>query len=456
MRLGHKQSSERWRNMKRPRLPALILALAVGILLLLRPIALAEEAKEPAPEASTNATGEGAVTVSRGGDVFELGNDAVWFGERLSLSKATVKNDLLAAGRNISVDSAKVGGSIRVAGQDILVSDTTLKQNATVAGETIQFLNTQAECVAAAGRFVSFEGSCKRFIAYANDVVINGKVEGDVEIGASHVEVGPSARITGTMHVTSGSDPVIDKKAQIGDVQVTYEKTEEPQVEESQPTEEETKEEKAEEPQVKEEEPKEEAPAEEAPQQEAPAEEAPQQEAPAQEAPQQETPQEEAPNPLAGVFAVFGAVFTVLGIVSTIVIALLSEWLFKRHTADAAEMVRTRTGITIGTGVVGMLVSPFALILLCILVLTLPVAGILALTLGAIAVAANGFAGASVFRLAFPKLNRFVCALVGGAIMGVMGAIPFIGTIAGIAAYVYLLGYILQVNYLRLRAEKQD
>ena len=146
--------------------------------------------------------------------------------------------------------------------------------------------------------------------------------------------------------------------------------------------------------------------------------------------------------------AVFLAIMSILG---TLVVAVLAEWLFRRQTAGAAEMIRTRTGATIGSGIIGALVAPLAVILLIVFGITLPVAGGVAFTLFAMTSVATGFVGASLFKLAFKKLGRFQCALAGGAIMGVASAIPFLGSIVGALSFMYLLGYVLQSIYLGMR-----
>ena len=119
-------------------------------------------------------------------------------------------------------------------------------------------------------------------------------------------------------------------------------------------------------------------------------------------------------------------------------------------------MIRTRTGATIGTGVVGALVAPIVIIILCCLFITLPVAGALTLALLAMSIVAGGFAGASLFKLAFPNLGRFKVALIGGAIMGVASAIPFLGTLVSVVAFMYFLGYVLQTIFLSLRDAKSE
>ena len=144
---------------------------------------------------------------------------------------------------------------------------------------------------------------------------------------------------------------------------------------------------------------------------------------------------------LAGIVSIFG----------TILMSVLAEWLFGRHTAAAANMIRTRTGAHIGTGVVGAMVSPIACILLLCLIVTIPAAACIALALVAMAVAAGGFAGASLAKLAFPKLGRFASALLGGLILGIVGFIPILGGLVHVLLFMYLLGYVLQSIYLNMR-----
>ena len=144
-------------------------------------------------------------------------------------------------------------------------------------------------------------------------------------------------------------------------------------------------------------------------------------------------------------------VLAVLGFFGTLVTALLAEWLFRRQTLGAAEMIRERTGATIGSGVIGAIAIPLLAILLTCLAVTLPVAG--GVVFGALSLSsvAAGFMGASLFKLVFKKMGRFKCALAGGAIVGVAGAIPYLGVFVSAVAFIYLLGYVLQSIYLGMR-----
>lgn len=319
-----------------------------------------------------------------------LGNDYVWAGESTRINEIAVENDILAAGRSISVNDATVGGSVRAAGQDISLSDVAITENVTIAGESLSIKGGTANSVLMTSRSATFAGDCSDLRAYAESVYINGTVHGDAHVAARSVELGPDAAIKGTLHVTSSAQPTIAATANVGEVDVHIE--EEAAVSSAQVS-----------------------------------------------------------GALAGLSSALFIFSIIMAIVGTLIIAVLAEWLFKRHTAAAAEMIRTRTGATIGSGIVGALVAPIAIIILCCLVITLPVAGACTLVLIAMSIVAEGFMGASVFKLAFPNLGRFKCALVGGAIMGVASAIPFLGSLVSVAAFMYFLGYVLQTIFLSLR-----
>ena len=316
-----------------------------------------------------------------------MGNDYVWFGRGLTLQQHSVSNDLIAAGQSVDLDKIKAGGSFRIAAQDITISNATAGQNITAAAERVAIKDTTANAIAAAGKTASFSGSCKELTAYAEKVYIDGAVEGDVVVAAETVEVMSNANITGTLYVSSQKEPVIQQGAKVAHVDFT-------QTESS------------------------------------------------------STPA--VGGALAALSPVLLILLAVLGLVGTIIISVLAEWLFSRHTAAAAEMIRNRTGATIGTGIIGALVAP--IVILIFLFIMLPISIVLALVLIAMSIVAEGFMGASLFKLAFPKLGRFKCALAGGAIVGVAGVIPVLGGIVGVAAFMYLLGYVLQSIFLGMRS----
>ena len=319
--------------------------------------------------------------------ILSMGNDRLWAGETLQLSGTSIPNDLLAAGRTISLEGCQAGGGIRAAGQDIELADVKTQQNVTIAGETLRISNSSGRAVAMAGRTATFSGTCDELSVYASDVVIDGTVSGDVNVGAQNVTVGKNAKILGTLHVSSSQEPKIEQGAEVRDVDFT--KSQDDNV-----------------------------------------------------------TAEQAGVVASGIGGALAIFFTIVGIVSTIVIALLAELLFGRHTLAASQMIRERTGAMVGSGVIGVVAAPIALVIMCLLVVTLPVAGCVALVLVAMAVVCGGFAGASLSKLAFPKLGRYTCALVGGVIVAVAKLIPILGFLVRLAAFMFLLGYVLQRIFL--------
>ena len=333
-----------------------------------------------------------------------MGNDYVWFGRNLELGQHTFNNDLIAAGQIITLKDCTVPGSVRVAGQDVSVSTTSAGQNITVAGQDVALRDCKANAVLAAGRTVSFSGSCTELTAYAENVFIDGVVEGDVVVGATNVEIGTNARIKGTLHVDAPNDPVMQRGAEVGNVD--YERSKDSATTED---------------------------------------------TSAEDTSAADTSAEDVSAALAGLSSMLFIIMTFISIVGTLLIAVLAEWLFRRHTAAAAEMIRTRTGATIGTGIVGAIVAPIVVIILFCLVITFPVALALTFALFAITCVACGFMGASLFKLAFPRLGRYKCALAGGAIVGVASAVPVLGQIVSTVAFMYLLGYVLQSIFLGIQ-----
>ena len=290
-----------------------------------------------------------------------MGNDSLWAGRSLELSGHGFKNDLLAAGQAISITDCTAKGSIRAAAQSVTIADSSIDESITIAGQDVSVRNTKGGSIAMTGSTASFGGSCKGLWASAGEVRIDGVVDGDAYVNASQVEIGTNARIKGTLHVNAASEPVMQRGAEVGDVDFT--KSEDTSAEAT------------------------------------------------------------------DAFAALGAMLLVA----------------------ASRIIRSRTGATIGTGVIGSLVMPLCIVIMLVFVITAPMAIALICALVAMGMLAGGFMGASLFKLVFPKLGRYKCALAGGAIVGVASAIPLLGSLVRAVAVVYMVGYVLQSIYLGMR-----
>ena len=110
----------------------------------------------------------------------------------------------------------------------------------------------------------------------------------------------------------------------------------------------------------------------------------------------------------------FNAVSTLLAAIysalACLVTAAAAEWLARKHTANAAQLAKTRTGYLVASGIIGAIAAPVAVIILCCLVITLPLAGAATFALIALTIVSGGFTAAALGKLVFKNLG----ALPGG------------------------------------------
>ena len=130
------------------------------------------------------------------------------------------------------------------------------------------------------------------------------------------------------------------------------------------------------------------------------------------------------------------------------VIAIIMAWAFRRAVDGAGQMVRTRPAPMLVTGLVAIIA---AIPVILVLLLVAPLAGSVICAYGMVFFVAAPFAGTSIARLVFPQWNRFGSAAAGGAVAGVLVVIPVVRALFVFAAFMYLLGYVLQCIYLDMK-----
>ena len=91
-----------------------------------------------------------------------------------------------------------------------------------------------------------------------------------------------------------------------------------------------------------------------------------------------------------------------------------------------------------------------AVIILCCLVITLPLAGAATFSLIALTIVSGGFTAAALGKLAFKNLGRFPAAIAMGAIIGAACALPYVGKPIAAACFMFALGYSIQNAFLGL------
>jgi hypothetical protein len=111
-----------------------------------------------------------------------------------------VRQDLLAAGREVVVAGA-IGGNARAAGATVrLQPEGRIGRNATLAGSELDLQGNVTGSLLAAGR----------------RIYLNGAVGGDVQLIGDDLELGPDARITGSLRYRSRNELKRAPSAQVG------------------------------------------------------------------------------------------------------------------------------------------------------------------------------------------------------------------------------------------------
>ena len=130
---------------------------------------------------------------------------------------------------------------------------------------------------------------------------------------------------------------------------------------------------------------------------------------------------------------------------STCFVALLLELVFPRATASAAGILHQRPTPLWVSGLLGTVAIVPAVLLLIISIAGLSLAGALMCAVIGIALVSTAFAGCSIARMVGHNQNRYAMAAVGGVIAGALTAIPLVGNFISGVAFVFMLGYIIQI-----------
>lgn len=141
---------------------------------------------------------------------------------------------------------------------------------------------------------------------------------------------------------------------------------------------------------------------------------------------------------------------------STCFVALLLELVFPRATASAAGMLHQRPTPLWVSGLLGTVAVVPAVLLLIISIAGLSLAGALMCGVIGIALISAAFAGCAIARMVGHSQNRYAMAAVGGIIAGVLTAIPLVGDLISGVAFVFTLGYIIQIIWRNAHPKPQQ
>ena len=137
-------------------------------------------------------------------------------------------------------------------------------------------------------------------------------------------------------------------------------------------------------------------------------------------------------------------------------VALLLELVFPRATSSAAGMLHQRPTPLWVSGLLGTVAIVPTVLLLIISIAGLSLAGALMCGVIGIALVSAAFAGCAIARMVGHSQNRYAMAAVGGVIAGVPTAIPLVGNFISGVAFVFTLGYIIQIIWRNAHLKPQQ
>lgn len=141
---------------------------------------------------------------------------------------------------------------------------------------------------------------------------------------------------------------------------------------------------------------------------------------------------------------------------STCFIALLLELVFPRATASAAGMLHQRPTPLWMSGLLGTIAVVPAVLLLIISIAGLSLAGALLCGVIGIALVSSAFAGCAIARMVGHNQNRYAMAAVGGVAAGALTGLPLIGDFISGVAFVFMLGYVIQIIWRNAHLKPQQ
>lgn len=141
---------------------------------------------------------------------------------------------------------------------------------------------------------------------------------------------------------------------------------------------------------------------------------------------------------------------------STCFVAIILELVFPRATASAAGMLRQRPTPLWVSGLLGAVAAVPAVLLLIISIAGLSLAGALMCAVIGIALVSAAFMGTAIARMVGHGQNRYAMAAVGGIAAGALTGLPLIGNFISGVAFVFTLGYVIQIIWRNARLKPQQ
>ena len=361
--------------------------------------ACAVELTNPNVDVSGNYFAAGEVVDTSAEAVTTVENECFMAGQTVYLRNVAVDGSAFVAGADVNVDSAVVGSSLFVAGSDVSV-DVVANNNVWAAGSNVKVSeNSSVKGLHVAGGSVTVGGEYTQVDACGGSVYFDAKVDGDVNIEAENVTIGPNADVTGNINVTYSTNLNQDDNAKVPNINVTKVESTEEKME------------------------------------------------------------EEANKSVAnGIVAKIKKAFYML--FANSVIAVILALLFNSSLKKAYDYCTTKTGAFIGFGALVAIMAPTAILVALITVVGAPTAGLALMVYATVGFGCKVFAFGSLVReLIFThtksRLHPVAETVIAVLPLAIVRQIPFVKGLVGLACAIYTWGYIVLALYDKLQAEKQ-
>lgn len=141
--------------------------------------------------------------------------------------KDNVDGDVIGLGEIIDITSNELKGNIRCGAQTLNINSRNVK-NITSFGQNVNIgRNTEAKAIYLWGENIDFEGNCEGLYASGSTIIINGRVNGDVNVACDELIISDRGDITGNIKVYSPKEPKVNSNVSMNDIE--YIKIEESQ-----------------------------------------------------------------------------------------------------------------------------------------------------------------------------------------------------------------------------------
>lgn len=340
-------------------------------------------------------------SVDSAGNVFVSGEDVNYeaqkffsgfgTGKDVSVKNSESKDVVALAGYNLDLTDVNIGSSAFLAGYDLSFNQVNANGNLVGAGYSITVdENCSSNSVMLAGNHVTFSGVANSAHIYAENVKLEGTVNGDAVICANKVEIGDDAVVTGELKVVAVEEPVVPASAKIENLNFEQaekfvdDKNEEAGIEIS------------------------------------------------------ITKKSFAERVLDQVKS------SLYWIVSMVILGLILCFLFPNQLNAAVGIGKNHKGAWIGSGIATLIGTPILAILVGITFVGLPVAVMMVGFYGLFLAMAVAFTGAVVGRGLIGRINPTVSSLIGIVVFEIFMKVPYVGFLLRMCCAVFMLGFVIQ------------